>query len=1206
MKYYYITPFLLLLCVRGWSQDCSKLTFTYSSRESRCTATGSIDINATGGSGNYSYKVSGPITPPVTSSRIVTGLPSGYYSIVVKDMNYGCSKRLDSVFVSGSYSDPRFQLTKIDATCAGNDGSISSLNQRFGRSPFSYTIIAPSPVAVGQTNSLGNFNNLIAGEYYVQLKDSCGGIQVRRVTVNQFVWDFGIVSIRPFGCDSANAIIGLKANNGITNSMGSNAFSGFRYGVVRIAGDTSWFNSNSFTFYTAKHHHLVIVVKDACGKLKIAYWDFPASLLPKAGPVLYSNVNCSNFSATVSLQQNLSSPVFYLKDALGNTITSNNSGVFANLAYGSYCINVVNQCYDTTIQLCFILARGVPSLDPTVIITNRDCSSFSSALSGKSNLTSPNYCIYDSKNALVSCNSTGIFNNLKYGSYCVKTHDGCTDTTIVRCFSVTKPIPVLTSYTLGRASCLSFDVTVTGSNLNAASFCLYDSAGKVVACDSSGIFTGLTHGRYCIKAVSCGGDTSNTICFSSVKPVPSVGSWINLYNQNCNGLSAAIIGQANLTNPQYCLYNSRDSLLICNKTGVFNSLSYGYYCIKIHNSCYDTTIIRCFNQLKQKPSVNATLIQYNSTCSNFSAKVNGNNLTNPEYCLFNSLNKQINCNTTGVFDNLPYGSYCVTVHDSCTDTTIKICQNFYFIKGFSVKAAKSCSIGVSNISINFNNSNGPYNIKILHPNGTKINDTTSWINPLTLALPALPVGIQYKVIGTDNCGQADSTWVTPDAALVTHSSTVKSKCPSGIFLNGAGDINASSTSNLFPLTPTIIGKNGVDTLQNFSSFSSNQYTFSDLSPAQYVVEYTMQTCNNKIRDTVVVMPYTYPSQGQSAIYQCDNKGFSLGANLRGGVSPFSYQIIGSTPEMPTITSVAQASPVFNINNGTVYSLVRLRSIDACGNATLNDVSVLPLQNISIRASSNCYYQTVTLTTDTIPTANYLWFKRTSATDSVLVDSGLSHNLPFFVPEQSGQYICKANVNNGCVTRLSYFTLSGNCSFVLPVSLTLQGKVYAYGNQLLWNGNPGNNISSYTVERKSFNGLGFIGLGDIREKGVMNYLFTDYTPDPGENIYRLRINYYHGFEYSNIIKLDFEKNTVVIYPNPAQGEIHILLNALQPSDYKLQLFTSNGRLIYYKEIKKVNTKVIDYKRETSVTSGMYILIVTDLNTNKKNIQKILFQ
>src|SRR6478672_2456541 len=178
--YTYVSGFLLLavfclLPLGGKAQTCSGLQASCITSESRCMATGTITVHTTGGSGNFNYKAVGPITTTFTSSNIITGLPAGTYTVVVRDITNSCQIEKDSIVVSGTYSDPRFVLTGTDVTCAGNDGTISVNNQQFGRSPFSYTIVAPSPSKVGTTNTTGYFTNLIAGEYAVQLKDSCGG-----------------------------------------------------------------------------------------------------------------------------------------------------------------------------------------------------------------------------------------------------------------------------------------------------------------------------------------------------------------------------------------------------------------------------------------------------------------------------------------------------------------------------------------------------------------------------------------------------------------------------------------------------------------------------------------------------------------------------------------------------------------------------------------------------------------------------------------------------------------------------------------------------------------------------------------------------------------------------------------------------------------------------------------------------------------------
>src|SRR6188768_2997597 len=230
---------LLLFFDRLQGQDCSTLSFTYATSESRCVATGSITVNVSGGSGDYNYKAIGPVTTPVTSSNIITGLAPGYYSVLVTDLSTGCTKQIDSIYVAGSYSDPRFQLVKTDASCLGNDGTISVANQQFGRSPFTYTIIAPSPSNVGTSNSTGSFSGLIPGEYLIQLQDSCGGIQVRRITIENYNWWFDSVSVVRNGCDMADVFIRIKDNKGNINTSGS-AFGGFIYGYSDN-GDTTWF-----------------------------------------------------------------------------------------------------------------------------------------------------------------------------------------------------------------------------------------------------------------------------------------------------------------------------------------------------------------------------------------------------------------------------------------------------------------------------------------------------------------------------------------------------------------------------------------------------------------------------------------------------------------------------------------------------------------------------------------------------------------------------------------------------------------------------------------------------------------------------------------------------------------------------------------------------------------------------------------------------
>src|SRR5205085_7264986 len=101
-----------------------------------------------------------------------------------------------------------------------------------------------------------------------------------------------------------------------------------------------------------------------------------------------------------------------------------------------------------------------------------------------------------------------------------------------------------------------------------------------------------------------------TRCFTQRKSRPQVNTTVAYSNFSCASFTASVAGQANIVNPQYCLYNNLDSVIACNLTGVFNNLAYGTYCMHIINdpACYDTTIQRCFTVGAPTPSIGSAAI----------------------------------------------------------------------------------------------------------------------------------------------------------------------------------------------------------------------------------------------------------------------------------------------------------------------------------------------------------------------------------------------------------------------------------------------------------------------------------------------------------------------------------------------------------------------------------------------------------------------
>jgi hypothetical protein len=1199
---FYLLPLLLFSLVQSFGQTCPGLNLSYTIQESRCVATGAINVQATGGSGNYNYQAIGPITTTVTSSPQITGLPPGTYTIKVRDLNNNCSKEVSGVVVPGSYTDPGFGLVKTDAGCTGNDGTISVTGLQNGRSPFSFAIIAPSPSGVGTTNSTGNFTGLTPGEYSIQLQDSCGGIQVRHITVEGYTWWIDSVSVVRTNCQNAQVFIRIKDNKGNVSTVNPSAFSGFSFGYSLYPGDTTFYGINNFSVFLGTRHQLTLLVRDNCGNIQTYFWTVPPGDRPNLNPIVLSNVSCSTFTATAT-GSNLTNPQYCLYDDSFNQVSCNSTGVFPNLPFGTYCIEVTDYCYDTTIMRCFTQVKPVPSVNANVQVNTFTCSTFTATVTGQSNLISPSYCLYNASNVSMGCNTTGVFTNVPYGTYCIKVLNGCLDSVITRCFTVRRPVATLTNYAISGGTCTSFNVQINGDSLIAPQYCLYDSLGNVITCNNTGIFNGLPMGSYCVRAISCG-DTTNSICFSGSRPVPAVGPGVTVINKNCNTFGVSLYGQVNLTNPQYCLYNANDSLLACNSIGVFDSLAYGSYCIRLRNTCYDTTIVRCFTENRPVPSLTSTMQVTGNNCTTVSFKVNGTNLTNPQYCLFDSNNVQLTCNTTGVFNNYPYGRYCVQVRDGCTDTLMQVCQNFNPVRGLTLSSSKPCVIGSANIRIQFTNGTGPYDIRIFHPNGTEVYSTTTPTNPVTILMPALPAGTQYKVVGTDGCGNRDSAMITPNVNEVTHSTQVRAKCPSATWTNGSGDILATCSTNQYSVAPRIIRKNGAAFNQIFSSVSGAVYTFVDLEPATYVVEYTQTTCNGKVYDTVTVAPYAYPSQGQSAVYQCDNAGFSLGADVNGGVSPYTFQIIGSVPSTPAITTAAQSSPIFQINNGTTYSLIRLRTIDACGNAALSDVSVLPLQNISISASERCFFRNITLSVDAIPNATYQWYKRVLPNDSVLLGTGTSYNLPFFLPEQVGTYICRISINNGCLIRVTYFTLDGHCGDeVLANEIELRGRRSSRGNQLNWNLPERGDLQRFEVQRKAPGASSFRAIGSVPVQQAGSYQFMDTDPNGG-GLYRLRLVGAGPARYSNTVRIE-SVSTVQVYPNPVREQLTINWTATPGHRYQVQIINAGGQTLFRSAVLSPGTEGFTYRR-TSVPPGIYLVKLIDTDNGQTVVSRVLFE
>ncbi len=1306
----YPLPFLILLALsqllaqHTLAQSCGSLTATFTTTVSNCTATGSMTINASGGSGTYNYKVVGPVTTAFTSSNVIDGLQSGTYDVIVKDIVSNCTFATTNVVVPGSYVAPTFGLTETDVTCTnGSDGTISVSAMANGLAPFTFTLVAPSPAGVGTSNSTGSFTGLPAGTYSVQLTDSCGDIQTRVISIQNYTWSFYSTSVTLSSCTSYNARIVLLDSKGNVDTTGT-AFSGFQYGVVTAPGDTTWFSNWSFTFNLGQSRSIALVAKDRCGRVQSVPWS--NTTIPSVGSnVTLSSLTCTGFNAAVINPQNLTSPTYCLVSSSGNPVPGqpcNSSGTFTNIPYGSYCIQVTNSCYDTVITRCFSEAqsipaitgavalsaytctgatatvtgqknftspqyclfnssgvgvgscnttgvftnepygsytiqvtdgctgdvlsvsftsvKGTPSVAATVQLTGNTCTTFNGAVTGATNLITPQYCLMDSLGNTITCNSTGSFTGLAYGSYCIDITDACNDTTIQRCFHEYIPVVSGGSAVISNKTCKDFTVTASGqTNVFNGQYCLLNSSGTPVDCNSTGVFNFVPYGSYCIKTMDACSNTTNTICFTETAPTSSVGS-VSISNKTCAGFTATQTGQQFLSNPTYCLFDSLNNPVgSCNNSGVFNVTGYGSYTIQTTDSC--STYSKSFSAVKPVPSVSATVNFTNQTCTTFTAAITGQtNLTSPQYTLLDGSGTALSTNSTGAFTNIAFGSYCIDITDECMDTTIVRCFTTSANPvQMTVAAAPSCTYNATDLTVKITTGFGPYTISIYDTLGNLIRDTiTSSTTVVIQGLTHLPSATtHYRVVIDGSCGTPDTVNVVPDPSILDRSYVIVPQCPSSITPNGSGNLEAVANAALSGLNVSITQLNYTPDAIPYSYHSGNEYTFSNLTAGTYILTYTFSSCSTQINDTVTIPNYAFPALNKSAAFQCNDNSFTISAEPTGGIGPFTYQIIGSEPDSPGVSSATQSSPLFSINNDIQYSLIRLRAVDACGNSALSDVEILPLQNTVVTATVNCLYQSSTLIVNAVPNATYNWYYKTSATatDSALVGTGISYTIPSLQISDTGVYINQLSINSGCLTQLSYIELNGSCGgtyTVLALNITLTGTPAADdANLLTWSVSDNPSIRQFILQRSGTADGNFIPIGTISVNPSLSdtlYSFEDTHPLDGANFYRLAIVHPGSiFTYTNIVGLHSNITAQIsVYPNPAVSQLTIGIHGIKPNHYSINLFSTSGQLVAQMESGIIQAGNLTIQRTAAIKTGMYFLTVNNIDTGESKVFKITFE
>ncbi|HNW99220.1 MAG TPA: gliding motility-associated C-terminal domain-containing protein [Bacteroidales bacterium] len=178
-------------------------TATASSTPATCGLNnGSVTVNATGGTGGYTYSWN---TSPVQTTQTVSNLAAGTYTVTVTDQ-MGCSAT-NSVTLIDQPAPMATIANIINATCELSNGAIS-VTTTSGTAPLAYSWNTPTPW------TLPTLSNIPGGTYTVTVTDANGCTDVAIGTISTSYKPTASASSTNEICNRTNGTIAVIANGG--------------------------------------------------------------------------------------------------------------------------------------------------------------------------------------------------------------------------------------------------------------------------------------------------------------------------------------------------------------------------------------------------------------------------------------------------------------------------------------------------------------------------------------------------------------------------------------------------------------------------------------------------------------------------------------------------------------------------------------------------------------------------------------------------------------------------------------------------------------------------------------------------------------------------------------------------------------------------------------------------------------------------------
>ncbi len=957
-----------------------------------CSATdGTITITATGGTGNYEYKITGKNWQ---ASNVFAGLASGSYIVEVRITGSNCvgGSAQNPIVLTGTVAHSVSAVYTTNPICGSNNGQLQVVVAGAG-GPFQYSLNG------GAYQYSPYFAGLAAGTYVVTVRDASGVCSVNSPTTTLTAPTApSILAVTPTvtsDCGTADGQINITATNGVAP---------LEYSI----DGTNWQISNIFTNLVANSY--TIRVRNADNTCMVTAGS-PITVgmppMPSITNVIMTNPTaCGTSNATISVVGTGGQGA--LEYSIDNGLTWQTGGTFAGLASGTYFVMIRNQ--DNT---CGKAYPGNPVVinagqAPTIVTIIKTKPTTCGGNDGKIEITAQGTSGLEySINNGINFQASNTFTGLAAGTFNVVVRyanaTNCTSSVPNCVIPASSPASISSVNATSTSDCGQADGTITVSAGGGIAPLQY-SINNGTSYQLSNIFVGVAAGSYTIKVRNADGscEVTHNVAINVTSPISPTLVSVTPTIASCgvhNG-SITIAATGGIAPLQYSING-----ISWQASNVFNGLQAGSYNVFVRNSTGSCRVAS--NNLvvvsqTTGPNTSAVTINHVTNCTtpNGSLTITASGGTAPyQY----SIDGGVNFQASNTFAGLAAGTYNIVVRNAdgtcpsiVTPITI-IAPVTPVIVSTTATNPSDCNNG-GTISVAANGANLEYSI-----NGTTwqasnvftnvapgtytvqarnaANTTCAATSPtqVTIAAPAPPVVSNVISTGPASCGFSNGTITitsTPSTGVQYSLDNIHWQ-NNGSFTNlAAGTYNirirfgtgyCNTTYNLNPLTlaaqngPQVAATQAINPTDcNLNNGSVTIYMSGGTAPYQYSKDNGVTYQYSNVFANLAAGTYAILIKDASGVCQTNTT-----ATLTAPTAPATPTAVATAATSCTlpsgsinVTAPTGASYEYSINNGVTWQASPTFSGLAVG------TYVVQVRKIGTTCKSNS--AAVTITAPTLP------------------------------------------------------------------------------------------------------------------------------------------------------------------------------------------------------------------------------------------------